>query len=60
MIRFDGATLQYEGNPHPTINNMSLDINDGEFVAIVGPSGSGKSTTLRMVAGLEKLTAGEI
>lgn len=59
-ITFDKATLQYPGNPRPTINNMDLQIRDGEFVAVVGPSGSGKSTTLRMVAGLEKLTGGEI
>jgi len=59
-ITFDKATLQYPGNPRPTINNMDLQIHDGEFVAVVGPSGSGKSTTLRMVAGLEKLTGGEI
>lgn len=59
-ITFDKATLHYPGNPRPTINNMDLAIRDGEFVAVVGPSGSGKSTTLRMVAGLEKLTSGEI
>ncbi|GAA1177480.1 sn-glycerol-3-phosphate import ATP-binding protein UgpC [Corynebacterium glaucum] len=59
-ITFDKATLHYPGNPRPTINNMDLAIRDGEFVAVVGPSGSGKSTTLRMVAGLEKLTGGEI
>lgn len=59
-ITFDKATLQYPGNPRPTINNMDLEIRNGEFVAVVGPSGSGKSTTLRMVAGLEKLTGGEI
>jgi multiple sugar transport system ATP-binding protein len=42
------------------VDNISLDINDGEFVVIVGPSGSGKSTTLRMVAGLETPTDGDI
>ena len=59
-ITFDQATLQYEGNPTPTIDEMNLNIQDGEFIALVGPSGSGKSTTLRMVAGLESLTGGEI
>lgn len=59
-IRFKAATLQYEGNPRPTLNNLDLHIQDGEFLALVGPSGSGKSTTLRMVAGLEKLSKGEI
>lgn len=42
------------------VNNISLDIQDGEFVVLVGPSGCGKSTTLRMLAGLEDITAGEI
>jgi multiple sugar transport system ATP-binding protein len=42
------------------VHGIDLDIEDGEFVVLVGPSGCGKSTTLRMVAGLERLTGGEI
>jgi multiple sugar transport system ATP-binding protein len=42
------------------VRGISLDIADGEFLVLVGPSGCGKSTTLRMVAGLEEITAGEI
>ncbi|GLS23077.1 sugar ABC transporter ATP-binding protein [Labrys miyagiensis] len=42
------------------VHGIDLDIDDGEFVVLVGPSGCGKSTTLRMVAGLERLTGGEI
>jgi len=42
------------------VKNISLDIEDGEFVVLVGPSGCGKSTTLRMIAGLEQATSGEI
>src|SRR6516162_2580224 len=42
------------------VRNISLNIADGEFMVLVGPSGCGKSTTLRMVAGLEKITSGTI
>jgi multiple sugar transport system ATP-binding protein len=43
-----------------TVHGISLDIADGEFIVLVGPSGCGKSTTLRMVAGLETITDGEV
>ena len=42
------------------VDNISLDIADGEFVILVGPSGCGKSTTLNMIAGLEDISAGEL
>ena len=42
------------------VKDFSLSINDGEFVVLVGPSGCGKSTTLRMIAGLEEISSGEI
>lgn len=42
------------------IHGISCDINDGEFIVILGPSGCGKSTVLRMIAGLEVITSGEI
>src|SRR4029450_11490167 len=42
------------------VNNVSLEIGDGEFMVLVGPSGCGKSTILRLLAGLEEVTAGEI
>ena len=42
------------------VNDVSLDIRDGEFVILVGPSGCGKSTTLNMIAGLEDITEGEL
>ncbi|MFP8967402.1 ABC transporter ATP-binding protein [Pokkaliibacter sp. CJK22405] len=44
----------------PIVKNLDLTIRDGEFVVLVGPSGCGKSTTLRMVAGLEEITDGEV
>lgn len=42
------------------VNNFNLEINDKEFIILVGPSGCGKSTTLRMIAGLEDITKGEM
>src|SRR5919199_600810 len=44
----------------PAVAGIDLDINDREFVVLVGPSGCGKTTTLRMIAGLEEATSGEI
>lgn len=42
------------------LHGVSVDIEDGEFVTLVGPSGCGKSTLLRMIAGLEKISRGQI
>ncbi|MBQ4274800.1 MAG: ATP-binding cassette domain-containing protein, partial [Clostridia bacterium] len=42
------------------VNDFCMDIDDKEFIVFVGPSGCGKSTTLRMIAGLEEITAGEL
>src|ERR1051325_973641 len=44
----------------PAVRGIDLDIVDGEFVVLVGPSGCGKTTTLRMIAGLEDVTSGEV
>jgi multiple sugar transport system ATP-binding protein len=48
------------GNDVVAVDDVSLEIADGEFMVLVGPSGCGKSTILRMIAGLEDVTAGEI
>ena len=44
----------------PVIHGIDMDVKDGEFIVIVGPSGCGKSTLMRMVAGLESVTSGDI
>lgn len=49
----------YDGGVH-SVHDFNIDIQDGEFIVFVGPSGCGKSTTLRMVAGLEEITYGEL
>ncbi|NSZ66098.1 ABC transporter ATP-binding protein (plasmid) [Agrobacterium tumefaciens] len=50
--------MQYPG--HHAVRGIDLDIRSGEFIALMGPSGCGKSTTLRLIAGLEEPTSGEI
>jgi multiple sugar transport system ATP-binding protein len=50
----------YSGNPNPIVKGINLEVKDKEFLVLVGPSGCGKSTTLRMIAGLEEISEGEI
>ena len=47
-------------NGHKAVNDFNIDIQDKEFIVFVGPSGCGKSTTLRMIAGLENITSGDL
>jgi multiple sugar transport system ATP-binding protein len=58
-ITLDGITKRYPDG-FEAVRDMSLQVEDGEFVILVGPSGCGKSTALRMVAGLEDITEGEL
>jgi multiple sugar transport system ATP-binding protein len=58
-IVFEGVTKRFPDGTE-AVKQMSLDIPDGEFVILVGPSGCGKSTALRMIAGLEDITEGEL
>jgi oligopeptide/dipeptide ABC transporter ATP-binding protein len=58
-ITFEKVGKVYPGGTR-AITDVSLDINDGEFLVLVGPSGCGKSTLLRMIAGLEEVTEGQL
>lgn len=57
-IGLEHLTRRYDG--HPVVNDVTLNIEDGEFFVLLGPSGSGKSTILRMIAGLTRNDAGRV
>ena len=59
-ITFRHVQKTYEGAKAPVVPDLNLEIKDKEFVILVGPSGCGKSTTLRMIAGLESVTSGDL
>ena len=59
-INLRGVEKNYGANAANAVADLDLEIGDGEFMCLLGPSGCGKTTTLRMIAGLEHLTAGEI
>ncbi len=58
-VSFKNLEKVYSGGVR-IVKDFNLDIKDGEFIVFLGPSGCGKSTTLRMLAGLEDITGGEI
>ncbi|MEJ7689415.1 MAG: sn-glycerol-3-phosphate ABC transporter ATP-binding protein UgpC [Nocardioidaceae bacterium] len=59
-VSFRNASCVYPGSTTPAVDSLDLEIGDGEFMVLVGPSGCGKSTSLRMLAGLEAVSSGEI
>ncbi|HBY90829.1 MAG: ABC transporter ATP-binding protein [Ruoffia tabacinasalis] len=59
-INLNNIYKQYPGNDTYSVSDFNLEIDDKEFIVFVGPSGCGKSTTLRMIAGLEDITKGEL
>ena len=58
-VTFDHVTKTYPGGTH-AVDDLQLEVAEGEFLVLVGPTGCGKSTALRMVAGLEKISGGRI
>jgi ABC-type sugar transport system ATPase subunit len=60
QIKIKNLSKQYSPDAPLAVNNLNLDIVDGEFLVLLGPSGCGKTTTLRCIAGLERQTEGDI
>src|SRR5690625_3283427 len=59
-IQFNNMYKRYDNADDYSVKDFDIDVEDGEFLVLVGPSGCGKSTTLRMIAGLEEITEGEL
>jgi len=59
-VNFKNVDKIYENSKTKTIDSLNLEIQDKEFLVLVGPSGCGKSTILRMIAGLESISSGEL
>ena len=60
VIRFDHVTKSYPTSTRPALDNVSLEIPDGDFAFLIGPSGSGKSTFLQLMIREENVTSGDI
>jgi multiple sugar transport system ATP-binding protein len=60
VVRLDDLSKRYPGGAEPAVDRVSFTVADGEFMVLLGPSGCGKSTTLRMIAGLEAISDGEL
>ena len=61
VLEFQKVNFKYESDKTQSesiLKNMSFQINDGEFISIIGPSGSGKSTIFRLITGLEQPNSG--
>jgi multiple sugar transport system ATP-binding protein len=60
VVKLDQLCKRYERSDELAVNNVSLEVQHGEFMVLLGPSGCGKTTTLRMIAGLESISSGTL
>ena len=60
MLKFEDVTFQYSEDAFPMVTGLSFDVEEGEFISIIGASGCGKSTIFRLINGLEKMQGGAI
>ena len=60
MLEVQNLTKTYKGQPSPAIENVSLQINEGEIMAFLGPNGAGKSTALKCITGIHPYDSGSV
>lgn len=60
MLKIENLTKTYSGNPKPSVNSISLEVEDGEIFGFIGPNGAGKSTTIKSITGIIAFEKGKV